>query len=86
MDIGQLNSIKKTYSNPKFKIKIDSVLNSESESTKRSTKNDFLLPSVKRELIIERKIFLIKNSGNSSPTSSPVKSARIRSIISDTKF
>lgn len=38
MDIGQLNCIKKSYSNPKLKIKMDYIPNSERDSEKKGSR------------------------------------------------
>mgnify|MGYP006897110922 CR=1 FL=1 len=45
-----------------------------------------MLPSVRRELMVERKIFLMKNANDKgSNASSPVRSERMRRIIEEAR-
>ena len=88
MDIGDLNSIKRNYSYQKQKGKLDIEPISERPSVKKMSNNhsEVMLPSVKRELMVERKLFLMKNgSDKGSNTSSPVRSGRIRRIIDEAR-
>ena len=82
MDVGKLNSIRRGYNSVKSKPRID-YYSIDRNDSKKSVHNQQMLPLVRRELAIERKIFLLKNiHQKDSNTSSPTKSERIRRVIS----
>ncbi len=86
MDIGQLNFNKRqAYTSLKSKTKLEG-LSLPAKNEPRKTLSEAMLPSVRRELLIERKLYLMKKSSEtSSPFSSPVRTSRIRSIISEVR-
>ncbi len=61
MDVGELNKIKKNISPNKTRSKLDLI--SPAKLTQRVSSTEVTLPSVTRQLSIERKIFLMKNMG-----------------------
>lgn len=77
MDVGQYNQIRKNISPGKTKSKLDLNLPSVNVLQRAHSSIEVALPSVKRQLSLERKIFLMKNTSSiEMMRTSPQRNAR----------
>jgi len=81
MDIGELNSIRRTVSPLKLKTLVSSNSVSRTERRPSLDKERGIL-LVKQQLGIERKLFLLNSSKSDTLAGSQVRGMRIRNIIS----
>jgi len=85
LDIGELNCIRRTV----YPIKVKNVLSSPSSiesEHQRSVNRERTLSSVKQQLNIERKLFILSNSKSNILAGPQMKSSRIRTIINNAKL
>jgi hypothetical protein len=82
MDIGELNSIRRTVSTIKLKtlVSANSISRGERRPSVDKERGIFL---VKQQLGIERKLFLLNSSKGDAMAGSQVRGMRIRNIINN---